>query len=111
VLIGLLGDDVEVLVRAVAEAEDDVFDAIETVPALGEFEGLVGEVLEELHGVVGRFALTVGGHDEDRARVLRDLVEVLEVVLLRVADEGREAELGLRLLCDADSILLSRASL
>lgn len=111
VVVNVLRDEVVVLVGLVTEAEDDEFKALELVLAIGEFEGFVREVLAELNGVVGGLALAVGSHDEEYTAVLGKLVEVLEIIFLRVADEGRQSELGLGLLRETNSVFLSRARL
>ena len=105
VTVDVAGDEVVVLVCLVAETEDDIFEAGELVLAVREFKGLVGEVLAELNSVVRGLSLAVGSHDEEDAAVVRKLVEVLEVVLFRVADQGRKTELGLGLLCETNGVL------
>ena len=111
VRVDVARDEVVVLVSLVAETEDDILETLELVLSVGELEALIGEVLAEGNGVVGGLALTVGGHDEERAAIFRDLVEVLEVILLGVTDKGGKAELLLGFLGKADSILLRSASL
>lgn len=106
VVVDVARNEVVVLVRLVTETEDHIFEALELMLAVRELEGLVREVLTELNGVVRGLSLTVGGHDEKDAAVVGDLVEILEVVLLGVAHERRETELGLGFLCKADRIFL-----
>ncbi len=48
------------LVSLVTETEDNKFETLELVLAIGEFEGFVREVLAELNGVVGGLGLIVG---------------------------------------------------
>jgi len=104
-------DGIIVLVRLVSQSKHDVLDSIKSMRAVGELETLVGEVLNELNGVVGGFTLSVGGDDEDRGTSFGELIEVLEVVLLWVAYEGSEAELGLGFLCNTDCVLFSSTGL
>ena len=99
------------LVGLVAETKNDILETFELVLSVRELEALIGEVLAEGNSVVGGLALTVSGHDEERAAIFRDLVEVLEVILLRVTDEGGKAELLLGFFGKADSILLRSTSL
>lgn len=79
--------------------------------AVGELEALVGEVLYDLDGVVGRFAFSVGRDDEDRGATFGELIEVLEIVFLWVAYEGSDTELGLCFLGDTNGVLFSRTRL
>ena len=109
--LGEIGVDVArnkvvMLVGLVAETEDNVLEIGKLVFTIRELEAIVGKVLTESDGVVGGLAFTVGGHDEENARVLGDLVEVLEVVLLGITDERGETELLLRLLGKTNGILL-----
>lgn len=92
-VVDLPGDDIVVLVGPVSETEDDVFETGKFVFAVGELEGFIGKVLHELAGIVGGLTLTVGGHDEDGGAVFGNLVEILKVIVLRVANEGGETEL------------------
>ena len=85
--VDVASDEVVVLVRLVPQTKHDVLEAIEFVLSVGELEGLILEVLQQGDGVVGRFALAVCREHEDDSAVLGDLVEVLEVVVLRVAYE------------------------
>lgn len=105
-LVNLAANDIVVLVSPVTETENDVFKAREFVLAVRELEGVVGEVLHELAGIVSGLTLTVGGHDEDGGAVFRKLVEVLEVIVFRVAHKRGETKLGLGFLCDTNGILL-----
>ena len=93
------------LVCPIAETKDDVLDALQLVFTVRELETLVGEVLAERDSVVGWLALTIRGHDEESAAVLRKLVELFEVVLLGIADKGSKTKLLLSLLGKTDSIL------
>ena len=99
------------LVRLVAETEDDVLETLELVLAVGKLEAVVGEVLAERDRVIGGLTLTVSGHDEEDATILGDLIEVLEIVFLRVANEGCQAKLLLSLLRETDGVLLRSTSL
>ena len=105
------GDGVIMFVRLVAQPEHDVVQSLESVRAIGKLETLVGEVLQELNGVVGRFALSVGGDDEDRDGAFGKLVEVFKVVFLRVAYEGSETELGFCFFRDTYGVLFSGTGL
>jgi hypothetical protein len=87
VFVDLLRDNVIMLVRPVAEAEDNVLETIELMTTVAELEGLVGEILHKLNSIVGRFAFTVGSHHENRSTILGNLVQVLKVIFFRVAYE------------------------
>src|SRR5712671_6683455 len=99
------------LVRPVAEAEDNVLETVELMFTLAELERLVGKVLHKLNSIVGRFAFTVGSHHENHSTILGNLVQVLKVILFGVAYEGSETELGLGFLSDTDSVFLGRPCL
>ena len=73
------------LISSIAEAEDDVFEAIEAMLAFGEGKIGVFEVLHELYGVVGRLAFAIGGHDEYDGTILRNGIEVFEFELFGIA--------------------------
>lgn len=111
VFVDLLRDNVIMLVRPVAEAEDNVLETVELMFTLAELERLVGEVLHKLDSIVGRFTFTVGSHHENRSTILGNLVQVLKVIFFGVAYEGSETELGLGFLSDANSVLLGCPSL
>jgi len=111
VFIDLLRDNVIMLVRLVAEAEDNILETVELMFTLAELERLVREVLHKLYSVVGRFAFTVGRHHENCSTILGKLVQVFKVIFFRVADEGSETELGLGFLSDTNSVLLGCPSL
>ena len=57
-----------------------------------------------MNGVVCWFTFSVGSDDEDCSTSFGDLIEVFEVVFLRVAYQGSKTELGLCFLGDTDSI-------
>jgi hypothetical protein len=99
------------LVRPVAEPEDNVLETVELMTTLAELERLVGEVLHKLNSIVGRFAFTVGSHHENRSTILGNLVQVLKVIFFGVTYEGSETELGLGFLSDTNSVLLGCPSL
>jgi hypothetical protein len=109
--VDLLRDNVIMLVRPVAEAEDNVLETVELMFTLAELERLVGEVLHKLDSIVGRFTFTVCSHHENRSTILGNLVQVLKVIFFGVAYEGSEAELGLGFLSDANSVFLGCPSL
>ena len=73
------------LISSIAEAKDDIFEAIKAMLALREVKIAILEVLHELYGVVGRFALAVGGHDEHDGAVFGNGIEVFEFVLFGIA--------------------------
>jgi hypothetical protein len=79
--------------------------------AVAELKRRVGQVLHELYSIIGGFTLSVGSHDKDDTTILRDLIEILKVVFLGVANQRCEAELGLCLLGNTDSIFLCSTSL
>jgi hypothetical protein len=83
--VDLLGNHIVVFIRSVAEAEDDVFDAIEAMLAFGEGKVTVFEVLHELYGVVCRLALAISGHDEHNSAVFRNGIKVFEFIFFRIA--------------------------
>ena len=111
-IVNLFGDNVVVLVGPVSEAEDDVFESIgKGVLAIGEGELFFAEVLDELDGVIGRFAFSVCSDDKEYGAVLRELIQVLVVVVFSVTDEGPEAKLGLGLFGETNSVILGGTSL
>jgi hypothetical protein len=99
------------LVRPVAEAEDNVLETVELMFTLAKLKGFVRKILHKLNSIVGRLAFTISGHHEDRSTILGNLVQVVKIVFFRVADEGSETELGLGLLSDTNSVFLGRPSL
>lgn len=109
--IDAAADNVVVLVGLVAQTEDNVLEAIEVSTTVGEFERVVFKVLHQLHCIIGGFAFSVGGHDKDSSAVFGELVEVLEIVLFGIADEGGETELLFGLLCETDGVLFCRSCL
>lgn len=72
-------------IRSIAEAKDDVFEAIKAMFTLGKAKIAILEVLHELYGVVGRFALAISGHDEHDGTVFGNGIEVFEFVLFGIA--------------------------
>lgn len=109
--VDLLRDNVIMLVRPVAEPEDNVLETVELMSTVAELERLVGEVLHKLNSVVGRFAFTVGSHHENCSTTLGNLVQVLKVIFFGVTYEGSETELGFRFLSDTNSVFLGCAGL
>lgn len=107
VFVDLLRDNIVMLVRLVAEAEDDVFETVEFVFTLAKHEGLIGEILHKLHSIIGRFAFTVSCHNENRSAVLENLIQILEFIFFRVTNEGSETKLGFGFLSNTDSVFLS----
>lgn len=104
-------DSIVMLVCPISETEDDVLQAFKTVRAIGEVKVGLEDVLREGDGVIGRLTLTIGGHDEEDAAVLWDLVEVFKVVLFGVAHEGGKAKFLLRLFGKTNSVFLRSAGL
>jgi len=68
-------------------AEDDVAQVVELV-AVAELRVLLEE-LHELDGVVGRLALAIRGEAEDDEAVVRDGIQVVEVVAARESASQR----------------------
>jgi hypothetical protein len=100
-----------VFVSLVPQTEDDVFEAFEFMFAIAKLERRVGQVLHELDCIIGGFALSIGSHDEEDTTILWDLIKILKIVFLGVADQRSKAELGLCLLSNANGIFLGSTSL
>lgn len=111
ITVDVARNKVVVFVSLVTETEDDVFETGELVFTVGELEGLVGELLAEFNSIIRGFTLTVSSHDKEDGAILRKLVEVVEVILLRVANKGSKTELGLCLLGKTNSVFLSSTGL
>ena len=111
VFVDLPRDNIIMFVRLVTEAEDNVFETVELMFTLAEFERFVRQILHELNGIVGRFAFAVSGHNKNRSTILGYLVQVVEVVFFRVTDEGSETKLGLGFLSNTNGVFLGRPSL
>jgi hypothetical protein len=69
---------------------------------IGERESLVGELLQELNGIVSSTALSVGGNDEDCGA---SFGEVFKVVFLWTVHEGSGTKLRLGFLCNPNGVL------
>ena len=67
--------------------------------------------MRKSYSIVSRFTFSVSSHDENNSTVFRDLVEILEIIFLRVTNERSKAELGLGFLCNTNGVLLSSACL
>jgi hypothetical protein len=100
-----------VFVRLVAETKNDVLESRKGVLAVAELEGGVAEILHELYGIVCRLTLTVCGHDEEGCTIGWYLVEVLNVIFLRVTDERGKSKFRFGFLCETNGVFLCCAGL
>src|SRR6266702_1132979 len=109
--VDLPRDDIVMLVSPVSEAKHDIFETVKSMSALTKLEGLVREVLHQLHSIVGRFAFTIRGHHENCGTVLGNFIQILKVVFFGVTDKGSEAKLGFSFLGDTNGVFFGCPSL
>jgi hypothetical protein len=105
-LLGRAKDDS----RSVTQPKDDILEPRQ-VRAVAELRLLLLDHLHELDGVIRRLALSVRGHDEHDGAVLGHAVELVEVVLLDVAHERRNAVPGFGFFGKSSRVLLGCSGL
>ena len=111
-LVDIADHGVVVLIGVVSETEGDIVQvAKRRFVALGEVDILAGNEFVEVHSVIGRLTLTVGGEDEEHHLVVGDSIKILEIVFLKVSNHGLKAKAALALLGESRSVILSSTSL
>jgi hypothetical protein len=110
-LVDVSADRIVVFVRLIAETKNDVLESWEGMLAVAELERGVTKILHELYGIVGRFALTVCGHDEEGCTIGWYLVEILKVVFLWITDERGKTKFRFGFLCKTNGVFFCSAGL
>lgn len=111
-LVHIANHGVVMLIGVVSETEGDIVQvAKRRFVALGEVDVLVGDELVEVHGVISRLALTIGGEHEEHHLIVGDSIKVVKVVFLKVSNHGLKTEAALALLGESRSVILSSTGL
>jgi len=106
---------VVVFIGVVAQTECDITQVLKRLlfgaAFFAERDLLAADELVEFHSVIRRFALAVGRHDEDGNLVLRELIQVLVVVVFQIGSHGLQTEARGALLCQAGGVVFSGSGL
>lgn len=111
-LVHIANHGVVVLIGVVSETERDIVQvAKRRFVALRKVDVFVGDELVEIHSVISRLTLTIGGEYEEHHLVVRNGIKIVKVVFLKVGNHGFKAEPALALLGQSRSIILSSTGL